>query len=46
MRYTGRLAYSDKLFDTNVKAPKPFAFRLGKKEVIQGWDDGVKGEPP
>lgn len=41
MRYVGRLQ-SGKQFDANTKG-KPFTFRLGKGEVIGGWDEGLKG---
>jgi FK506-binding nuclear protein len=41
MRYVGRLQ-SGKQFDANTKG-KPFSFKLGKGEVIAGWDEGVKG---
>jgi len=41
MRYVGRLM-NGKMFDSNTKG-KPFAFKLGKGEVISGWDEGVKG---
>ncbi|KIM92070.1 hypothetical protein PILCRDRAFT_111087 [Piloderma croceum F 1598] len=41
MRYIGKLA-SGKIFDQNVKG-KPFTFRLGRGEVIKGWDIGVAG---
>ena len=42
IHYTGRIASSGKLFESNVGA-KPFKFRIGKKEVIQGWDVGING---
>lgn len=41
MRYVGRLQ-NGKQFDANTKG-KPFSFRLGKGEVIGGWDEGLKG---
>ncbi|PWN47204.1 hypothetical protein IE53DRAFT_390660 [Violaceomyces palustris] len=41
MRYVGKLQ-SGKVFDQCVKG-KPFYFKLGKGEVIKGWDEGVKG---
>ncbi|RMJ22626.1 Peptidyl-prolyl cis-trans isomerase [Aspergillus sp. HF37] len=41
MRYIGKLE-DGKVFDANKKG-KPFGFKLGKGEVIQGWDIGVAG---
>ena len=39
--YTGWLANGQR-FDGNVGG-QPFAFRLGAREVIDGWDQGVAG---
>ncbi|TFY64101.1 hypothetical protein EVJ58_g2850 [Rhodofomes roseus] len=41
MRYIGKLQ-SGKVFDENKKGA-PFRFRLGKGEVIKGWDIGIAG---
>ncbi|KIJ49711.1 hypothetical protein M422DRAFT_777627 [Sphaerobolus stellatus SS14] len=41
MRYIGKLT-SGKIFDSNTKG-KPFTFKLGKGEVIKGWDLGIAG---
>ncbi|RDW93767.1 FKBP-type peptidyl-prolyl cis-trans isomerase [Aspergillus mulundensis] len=41
MRYIGKLE-SGKVFDSNKKG-KPFTFKLGRGEVIKGWDIGVAG---
>ncbi|KKA30717.1 hypothetical protein TD95_004435, partial [Thielaviopsis punctulata] len=41
MRYIGKLD-NGKVFDANKKG-KPFYFKLGKGEVIKGWDIGVAG---
>ncbi|OAV96690.1 hypothetical protein PTTG_08501 [Puccinia triticina 1-1 BBBD Race 1] len=41
MRYIGKLN-NGKVFDSNTKG-KPFNFKLGRGEVIKGWDEGVKG---
>ena len=40
MRYIGRLV-SGKQFDANTSG-KPFSFKLGRGEVIKGWDEGIK----
>ncbi|TAQ88219.1 Peptidylprolyl isomerase [Chlorociboria aeruginascens] len=41
MRYIGKLT-DGKVFDANKKG-KPFSFKLGLGDVIQGWDIGVAG---
>ncbi|PCH43808.1 hypothetical protein WOLCODRAFT_104216 [Wolfiporia cocos MD-104 SS10] len=41
MRYVGKLT-NGKIFDQNTKGD-PFRFRLGKGEVIKGWDVGIVG---
>lgn len=43
MRYIGKLNDKNgKVFDKNTLG-KPFTFRLGKGEVIKGWDIGLVG---
>jgi len=42
MYYEGRLKSNNKQFDAN-KSGKPFSFKLGKGDVIKGWDVGVLG---
>ena len=42
MYYRGTLQRGGKQFDANMSG-KPFQFRLGAGEVIQGWDVGVQG---
>ncbi|KAJ5272674.1 FK506-binding protein 4 [Penicillium angulare] len=44
MRYIGKLE-NGKVFDSNKKG-KPFTFKLGRGEVIKGWDIGVAGMTP
>src|SRR5215510_16243877 len=41
VNYTGWLT-SGKQFDSSV-GKRPFQFKLGGGQVIQGWDDGVTG---
>ncbi|CCF58575.1 hypothetical protein KAFR_0E04240 [Kazachstania africana CBS 2517] len=41
MRYIGKLK-NGKVFDKNTSG-KPFVFKLGRGEVIKGWDIGVAG---
>ena len=42
MYYAGKLLNNGKQFDSKLQG-QPFKFRLGKREVIQGWDAGLKG---
>jgi len=42
MYYKGTLTKSGKQFDACLQG-KPFKFKLGKGEVIKGWDIGVEG---
>lgn len=41
MHYVGKLKSNGKVFDSSVN--KPFVFRLGRGEVIAGWDIGCQG---
>jgi len=44
LRYTGRLASDNSVFDTNVNNGKPlFTFTLGSGQAIKGFDTGVDG---
>ena len=40
--YIGRLKSNNKIFDSSTK--RPFSFRLGRSEVISGWDIGIVGK--
>jgi FK506-binding nuclear protein len=41
VNYVGRLKSNNKIFDSSSK--KPFAFILGRGEVITGWEIGCEG---
>lgn len=40
--YVGRLKSNNKQFDSS-QSGQGFKFRLGRGEVIKGWDVGVQG---
>jgi peptidylprolyl isomerase len=43
VNYVGVLYKGGKEFDASWKRKEPFQFKLGAKQVIPGWDQGVPG---
>jgi FKBP-type peptidyl-prolyl cis-trans isomerase len=47
VQYTGWIRKADGgkglLFDTTRDFGRPFEFRLGRRKVIRGWDEGISG---
>ncbi|MGW8282103.1 MAG: FKBP-type peptidyl-prolyl cis-trans isomerase [Gemmatimonadota bacterium] len=42
VHYTGWLPTGDK-FDSSVDRGEPYSFQLGRRDVIAGWEEGIKG---
>lgn len=42
VHYTGTLTNGNK-FDSSLDRGQPFSFKLGVRQVIQGWDQGIVG---
>jgi peptidylprolyl isomerase len=43
VHYVGVAFSTGEEFDASWNRGRPFEFRLGKGQVIRGWDDGVEG---
>ncbi len=43
MHYVGVSWSTGEQFDASWDRMEPFAFGLGRGQVIQGWDEGVQG---
>jgi peptidylprolyl isomerase len=43
VHYTGVAWSNGREFDSSWNRDQTFTFRLGAREVIEGWDQGVKG---
>ncbi|GMH35124.1 hypothetical protein BSKO_02992 [Bryopsis sp. KO-2023] len=41
--YTGRLESNGKVFDSSYERGRPLQFKIGVRQVIQGWDMGILG---
>lgn len=41
MHYVGTLKSNGTKFDSSIDRGTPFSFKIGKGEVIRGWDEGV-----
>jgi hypothetical protein len=41
MHYKGTLTSNGTKFDSSYDRGKPFSFKIGRGDVIQGWDEGV-----
>jgi FKBP-type peptidyl-prolyl cis-trans isomerase len=42
VHYKGWLPTGE-IFDSNVEGDEPFSFQLGRRDVIAGWEEGVRG---
>lgn len=43
VHYVGSLYKDGKIFDSSLDREEPFKFRLGKMDVIPGWEIGMRG---
>ena len=42
--YTGRLTSNGRVFDSSYERRRPLSFKVGAREVIQGWDKSILGD--
>lgn len=45
VQYTGKIWGSDVTFDSSWERNQPVMFKIGKGQVIKGWDQGLVGVP-
>jgi peptidylprolyl isomerase len=45
VQYTGVIWKTGKVFDSSWSRSAPFAFTIGKGQVVKGWDNGLVGQP-
>jgi peptidylprolyl isomerase len=43
VNYVGALYSNDRVFDSSWRRHERFSFRLGRGELIQGWEKGLAG---
>jgi peptidylprolyl isomerase len=44
VQYTGVIWKTGKVFDSSWSRSAPFAFNIGKGQVVKGWDNGLVGQ--
>jgi peptidylprolyl isomerase len=44
VQYTGVIWKTGKVFDSSWSRSAPFAFSIGKGQVVKGWDNGLVGQ--
>eukprot|EP00877_Chromochloris_zofingiensis_P010222 jgi/Chrzof1/5453/Cz16g03190.t1 len=42
--YTAKLASNGVVFDSSYAKKQPLIFKVGEREVIAGWDEGILGD--
>lgn len=46
VNYVGTLLENGREFDNSYKRNEPIRFKLGARQVITGWDEGIQGMKP